>query len=135
MITRLTHITVFVRDQDEALAWYTEKLGFEKRVDSVFGNGFRWLTVAARGQANPQIVLQKPLPGLHSDGGKELMRLIGKGAPCVLETDDCEDDHRQLSARGVRFTASPEEMPWGIQAVFSDLYGNPFVLVEPRALA
>lgn len=135
MITRISHITLLVRDQDEALAWYTGKLDFEKRVDTVFDRGFRWLTVAPRGQAHPQIVLQKPVPELHGEGWKELMRHVGLGTACVLETDDCRRDYRELSARGVKFTGAPQDMFWGVQAVFSDLYGNPFVLVEPRGFA
>lgn len=135
MITRLSHITIMVRDQDEALAWYTEKLGFEKRVDTVFGSGFRWLTVAAKGQAHPQVVLQKPSPELHGERAKQMMALVGQGTMWALETDDCRKDFQELSSRGVRFTSPPEEMPWGIMAVFTDLYGNPFTLLEPRAYA
>ncbi len=136
MITKLSHITLIVRDQDEALAWYIDKLGFEKRVDSEFGPGFRWLTVAPRGLGWPQIVLQQPLPALHGEErAKRMMLLIGQAATWSLETDDCRKDYEELSRRGVRFTAPPEELPWGILATFTDLYGNPFNLIEPRALA
>ncbi len=136
MITRVSHITILVRDQDEALAWYTGMLGFEKRVDSVFGPGFRWLTVAPRGQGWPQIVLQQPVPALHGDErAKRLMLLIGQNPGLVLETDDCGRDYQELSRKGVGFTRTPEETPWGIVAGFQDLYANPFELLEPRAWA
>lgn len=133
MITRLSHITLPVRDQDEALAWYVEKLGFEKRVDEAFGSGLRWLTIAPKGQAWPQIVLQELLP--ETQGESPQQAFLVRGAAWVLETDDCRKDYQELAARGVKFTSRPEEMPWGIQAFFLDLYGNAFVLVEPRAWA
>lgn len=135
MITKISHITVLVRDQDEALAWYRDKLGFEKRVDSLFGPDLRRLTVAPKGQSGPQIVLQKPLPDLHGPGWERLMERVGRGTELVLESDDCWKDYQELTARGVRFAGAPEESAWGIQALFADLYGNPIVLLEPRAFA
>ncbi len=135
MIVRISHVTILVRDQDEALAWYTGKLGFEKRADTVFGSGLRWLTVAPKGQPHPQIVLQKPMPELHRERAKEMDALVGEGTMWALETEDCRKAFAELSSRGVRFTSPPEEMPWGITAVFTDLYGNPFMLLEPRAYA
>jgi predicted enzyme related to lactoylglutathione lyase len=133
MITKLTHVTILVRDQDEALRWYSEKLGFEKRADEIFGPGSRWLTVGPKGQKDLEIVLQKPDPAMH---GKELanklQKRIGQGIIWVLHTDNCRKDYETLQSRGVKFVSPPEEMPWGVSAVFEDLYGNPFNLVEPR---
>lgn len=135
MITRLSHITVLVRDQDEALSWYVDTLGFEKRVDEVVSPDVRFLTVAPRGQAGPQIVLERPMPELHGKEWKEIVGRIGTAAAVILETDDCRKDHRELSVRGVQFSGPPMETPRGIVAVFRDLYGNSFMLLEPRAFA
>lgn len=130
MIKRLTHVTILVRDQDEALRWYTEKLGFEKRSDEIFGPGARWLTVAPKGQ-DIEIVLQKPDPALHGkQSAKKLVKHIGWGTTWVLSSTDCRKDHKVLRSRGVKFVSPPEDVPWGLEAVFEDLYGNPFALVE-----
>lgn len=128
MIKRLTHITIAVRDQDEALKWYTQKLGFAKKHDereSIPGfrlPGFRWLTVSPNGQESPEIVLLKAQDGAA----------VGRGTMWVLEVDDCSTTYEELRARGVTFRSAPEEAPWGVSAVFEDLYGNPFHLLEPR---
>jgi len=124
-ITRLGHVTVFVKDYDEALKWYTQTLGLEKTADQPFGDsGERWLTVAPAGQKETQIVLAKTRP---STAG-----LIGKQSHWVFQTSDCQKAYQQLQARGVKFSVPPQKQPWGTQAIFEDLYGNQFVLVEDR---
>lgn len=120
---RLSKVTILVKDQDAALSWYTEKLGFEKKADEAFGPGMRWVTVAAPGDPELEIVLQKPEPARDAQ--------VGQGTTWVLETKDCRSDYERLRSRGVEFTAAPSEMPWGVSAVFRDLYGNAFNLVEP----
>ncbi len=123
MIRRPTHVTIVVRDQDEALEWHTQKLGF-KKVHDERGTipGFRWLTIAPSGQDSPEIVLLKaPNPAA-----------VGQGTTWVLETDDCRRTYEELRSKGVNFRSAPEEAPWGVSAVFEDFYGNPFNLVEPR---
>ncbi len=131
-ITKLTHVTILVRDYDEALRFYTEALGFEKRADQTFGPCAHWLTVAPKGQ-DIQIVLQKPEPALHGEAGaKKMSERIGQGTTWVLGTDDCQKTYEEFSARGVKFTGPPREVPWAVQAVFQDLYGNSFALVQPR---
>ena len=131
MLTRITHITVLVKDQDEALAWYRDVLGFTLRSDEIFGPGMRWLTVSPPQQSGLEIVLQTPHPVAH---GKEraaaMHRLIGQGTTTVLATDDCHGDYALLTARGVHFSTPPEEMPWGISALFQDLYGNSYNLLQ-----
>ncbi|MFI5341014.1 MAG: VOC family protein [Candidatus Methylomirabilales bacterium] len=124
MIKRLTHVTIMVRDQDEALDWYTRKLGF-KKVHDERGTipGLRWPTIAPAGQESPEIVLLKAQDG----------DAVGRGAMWVLEADDCRKTYEELRARGVTFRSAPEDAPWGVSAVFEDLYGNQFNLVEPRA--
>ena len=119
-ITRVNTVTIAVRDQDAALRWYTEILGFEKRLD-LPGEGFRWLTVAPREQQEVQILLASWFP-----------ELVGKNAMWVLETEDCRGACEELKRRGVRIVEDPEERRNRVEAVIEDLYGNRFELVETR---
>lgn len=131
MITHLARVTIAVRDQDEALAFYTETLGFRKLSDVEFGPGMRWLTVAPQRQTELEIVVQQPHPEMHGDErARELAASVGKSPTWVLATDDCQGDYAALIARGVTFTAPPTEQPYGLEAVFVDLYGNSFSLLE-----
>jgi predicted enzyme related to lactoylglutathione lyase len=133
MSIRLGNVTILVRDYDEALNFYTEILGFEKRSDQKFGPGARWVTVAAPGQ-DIQIVLQKPEPSMHGEEGAQRMtERIGQNPTWVLATDDCLKTYELYSSRGVKFAEPPKELPWGTQAVFKDLYGNSYALVQNRA--
>lgn len=121
MITALTHITLAVRDYDEAVRWYTEKLGFELRVDETFGEGHRFVTIGVPGQ-DIQVVMHVP----QGDFDEAASSVHG----FVLATDDCLVEVDELRSRGVEIVQSPQAVPWGIQAVFEDLYGNSHVLVE-----
>jgi len=124
MLTKLSVVTILVRDQDEALQFYTEKLGLEKMDDMVFG-GDRWLTVVPPEQKDLQIFLAK------ADGfGMDLMDHVGRAPSWAFSTDNCRETYDTLKARGVKFASEPEGKPWGIQAIFEDLYGNKFALVE-----
>jgi catechol 2,3-dioxygenase-like lactoylglutathione lyase family enzyme len=131
MSVRLGNVTILVRDYDEALEFYTEVLGFEKRFDEKFGPGARWVTIAAPGQ-DVQIILQKPEPAMHGEEHARCMtERIGQNPTGVLATDDCQKTYELYSSRGVRFTEAPKAQAWGgIQAVFKDLYGNSYALVE-----
>jgi predicted enzyme related to lactoylglutathione lyase len=134
MSVRLGNVTILVRDYDEALKFYTETLGFEKRMDQSIGP-VRWLTVAASGQ-DVQIILQKPDPAVHGEeSAKRMTERIGQNATWVILTDDCRKTHELYSSRGVRFTETPKEQPWGTQAVFKDLYGNSYALVQLHSAA
>jgi uncharacterized glyoxalase superfamily protein PhnB len=117
-IEKVRTITIAVTDQEEALRWFTATLGFEKRLD-ISAPGIRWLTVAPKKQTEMEFVLASWFPG-H----------VGKNAPCVVETDDCRATYRELKDRGVRFTQEPSEKPYGTEAVFEDLYGNSYALVQ-----
>jgi len=131
MLTRLGHVTVIVRDQDEALRFYTEKLGMEKRQDQRMGE-FRWLTVAPRG-SDAAIVLQKPsAPFQTAEEATQMLDRVGQGTTWVLETDDCRKDHEVMAGKGVAFISAPQDLPWGVSAVFVDLYGNKYNLLQPR---
>ncbi|HKA90976.1 MAG TPA: VOC family protein [Haliangiales bacterium] len=122
-IQRLSHVTVLVHDQDEALRFYTERLGFDKRDDVTMGD-FRWLTVVPRG-GDVAIVLQRAVDGRAAQ--------VGKGTTWVLQVDDVLRTYEELLARGVKFRGEPSRQPWGTEVACEDLYGNTFDLVEPVA--
>ncbi len=127
----LSHVTVLVSDYDEALAFYTEKLGFVKRDDMAMGPDTRWLTVSLPDQPDLKIVLQKPVPAMHGEeGAADMLSRIGKATTCVIATDDCQGDYERLSARGVAFVSPPQAQSYGIEALFTDLYGNVYDLVQ-----
>jgi uncharacterized glyoxalase superfamily protein PhnB len=127
MIKRISIITVVVKDQEEALKWYTEKLGFEKRMDQKMGKDFRWLSVGLPEQKHVEITLAN-----WKWYGDRNQDQIGTNSVVVLETSNCKEDYVTLKAKGVKFTCPPEEAPYGISAVFIDLYGNPYNIVERR---
>jgi len=136
MIDKLNVVTILVRDQDEALHFYVDKLGFEKRDDEMFGPGIRWLTVAPPRQQEVEIVLQKPEPAMHGEEQAEAMlAMVGKMPTWSFATDDCRATYEALSARGVNFVQPPEERPYGVEALFQDLYGNVFSLLEQKEAA
>lgn len=132
MITRLARVTLAVRDQEEALRFYTETLGFEKRADVQFGPGMRWLTIAPPQQQELEIVLQHPNAAMHGEErAAELLAGIGKSPTWVLYSTDCQADYARLLERDVRFVSPPTEQPYGLEAVFLDLYGNSYSLLQP----
>ncbi len=134
MINKLAIVTLLVRDQDEALKFYTEKLGFDKRQDQAFGPGMRWVTVAPKNQTEVEITLQQPNAMMHGeDGAREMLAMIGHQPTWSYRTDDCRKEYETLRARGVKFVQEPREEPYGIEAVFQDLYGNSASLLQPRA--
>ena len=127
MITSLANVTVLVKDYDEAIKWYTETLGLELRMDGSMGGDYRFITVGVKAQNDVSIVLHKPAEG-YENARSNVHGLL-------FHTDDCRKDVDDLKARGVNVTLEPEEQPWGIQAVFQDLYGNSHVFLEPSPMA
>lgn len=129
VLTKITHFILFVSNQDEALNFYTNKLGFKIHTDAAFG-AMRWLTLHLPGQPDVELAL------MLAETGEE-KALIGKqGASKPLftfETTDCKKDYETLSASGVEFTSEPESQPWGISASFKDLYGNALYMCQPSA--
>jgi predicted enzyme related to lactoylglutathione lyase len=138
MLKQLTQTQVWVHDQDEALAFYTEKLGMELREDVTvpeMGN-FRWLTVGVPGQSDVAIALMA-IPGppvFDEDTRAQIQALLGKGAAGGLffSTDDCRASYEEFKSRGVEFTQEPTEMPYGIDAGFRDASGNHFRMAQRR---
>jgi len=132
---------VWVHDQDEALAFYTEKLGFEIRADvtlAEMGN-FRWLTVGPPAQPDIAIVLMA-IPGppvMDAETAKEVETLMAKGfaGTIFLTTDDCQAAYEELKDRGVEFVEQPEDRPYGIDSAFRDPSGNHIRLTQVRELA
>src|SRR5687768_5313326 len=121
MIDEMSHVGVWVHDQDEAKAFYTEKLGFEVREDATLDElgGYRWLTVGPPGQPDVNLMLSKPgAPGLDDATSKDLLELVAKGAmgPGILRTEDCRKTCKELEDRGVELASQPEERFYGIDA-------------------
>jgi len=141
MITKLSHTTIYVLDQDRAKDFYVNKLGFEVRDDITMGEefegagqGFRWLTVSPPSQPDVQYILADCAMGHSPENTEELRALVAKGAigGGVFGTDDCHKTHAELSERGVVFLQEPAERPYGVEAVFRDDSGNWFSLTETR---
>jgi uncharacterized glyoxalase superfamily protein PhnB len=135
---RISTAQLWVHDQDEALAFYTEKLGMEVRADVTLPEmgDFRWLTVSPPGQEDMAIVLMA-IPGppmMDEDTTQQIEELMAKGfsGTVFLTTDDCQADYERLKARGVEFTETPEERPYGIDSGFRDPSGNSLRLTEVR---
>jgi len=125
-ISRVSHITIVVADQEEALKWYLDNLGFEVVMDnSDVVPDLRWLTVAPVGNQDTQFVLMQA----HSADDKSR---IGNNLMTVLSSDDCVKDMRDLAHKGVEIADPPSEVPWGISGIIRDLYGNPYNIVGPR---
>jgi catechol 2,3-dioxygenase-like lactoylglutathione lyase family enzyme len=137
MITGLFISTVWVLDQDSALKFYTEKLGFEVRADAQMGEGgARWLTVGVKNQPDHSITLMLPgPPAADPESAKQLRALVAKGVlgAGVMSTDDCRAAYEELSARGVEFVQEPKQRPYGIEALFRDDSGNWFSLTQRYA--
>jgi catechol 2,3-dioxygenase-like lactoylglutathione lyase family enzyme len=135
---RISTAQVWVHDQDEALAFYTDKLGMEVRSDVTLPEmgGFRWLTVAPAGQEDVEIVLMA-IPGqpvLNDETAAQIRDLMAKGfaGTVFLTTDDLQASYDELKARGVEFTEEPEERPYGIDSGFRDPSGNSFRLTQVK---
>jgi predicted enzyme related to lactoylglutathione lyase len=138
---RIANAQLWVQDQEEALAFYTEKLGWEVRADVTLPEmgDFRWLTVGPAGQEDFSVVLMA-IPGppaFEEETAEQLRTVVAKGvaAPIFLTTDDCHASYEELRARGLEFVDTPEERPYGIDASFRDPSGNHIRLTQVRELA
>ena len=139
MLTTLATTQVWVTDQDQALAFYTDKLGLEVREDVTvpeMGN-FRWVTVGVPGQDDVAIVLMA-VPGppvFDAETKAQIESLLAKGASGGLffTTDDCRATYEELKARGVEFTQEPTEQPYGVDAGLRDPSGNHMRMVQRTA--
>jgi catechol 2,3-dioxygenase-like lactoylglutathione lyase family enzyme len=135
---KIASAQVWVHDQDEALAFFTEKLGMSVQSDVTLpemGN-FRWLAVSPAGQPDVSIVLMA-IPGapvFEPETADQVRELMAKGASggIFLTTDDCRASYEELKARGVEFVDEPEERPYGIDAGFRDPSGNHYRLTQVK---
>jgi catechol 2,3-dioxygenase-like lactoylglutathione lyase family enzyme len=135
---RIANAQLWVHDQEEALAFYTDKLGMEVRADVTLPElgDFRWLTVGPAGQPDFAIVLMA-IPGppvMDPQTAEQVRSLMAKGfaGTVFLTTDDCYASYEELKTRGVEFTEEPEERPYGIDSGFRDPSGNSLRLTEVR---
>lgn len=126
---RIGKLTFLVRDYDEAIAWFTRCLGFELAEDVDLGNHKRWVVVKAPGQSGGALLLARAV-------GEEQNAAVGQQAGgrvfLFLETGNFDRDHERMMAEGVAFREAPRTEPYGKVAVFEDLYGNPWDLIEAR---
>jgi catechol 2,3-dioxygenase-like lactoylglutathione lyase family enzyme len=136
---RIAHAQLWVNDQDEALEFYTRKLGMEVRSDVTLPEmNFRWLTVGPEGQPDVAITLMA-IPGppvMDEETGDQVRSLVAKGfaGTVFLTTDDCQASYEELRGRGVEFVEEPEERPYGIDSSFRDPSGNHLRLTQVREM-
>jgi catechol 2,3-dioxygenase-like lactoylglutathione lyase family enzyme len=132
MITKLSHTTIWVLDQDEALDFFTRTLGFEVNTDATMDD-FRWLTVSPPEQPDHELILLVPGPPMMDEQSAEQVKaLVAKGVlgPGAFESDDCRRTYAELRDRGVNFLSEPTERFYGIEATFRDNSGNWFSMTE-----
>jgi len=137
---KIANAQLWVHDQDEALEFYTKKMGMEVRSDVTLpelGN-FRWLTVSPAGQEDFAITLMA-IPGppvMDAETAGQVRDLMAKGfaGTVFLTTDDVRASYEELKGRGVEFTEEPEERPYGVDTGFRDPSGNSLRLTEPREI-
>jgi uncharacterized glyoxalase superfamily protein PhnB len=138
VIQRQSHSTIFVTDQEEALEFYRDKLGFEVRTDMPMSDegDIRWLTLSPKGQPDLEIILAPLTPGpmFDSEQAEQIKGLVRSGALGigVFQTDDINSDYERLSKQGVEFVSPPEEKFYGIEAIVKDNSGNWFSLTQPK---
>jgi catechol 2,3-dioxygenase-like lactoylglutathione lyase family enzyme len=136
MIDMISHVGVWVHDQDDAKAFYTEKLGFEVREDVTLDEmgGYRWLTVGPPGQPDVNVILSRPgPPAVHEETARELLALVSRGSlgPGIFRTADCRATCKELEGRGVELAQQPDERFYGIDATVRDPSGNVWRIVQP----
>ena len=138
VIKRQSHSTIFVTDQQEALEFYRDKLGFEVRTDMPMTDegDIRWLTLSPKGQPDLEIILAPLTPGpmFDAEQAEQIKGLVQSGALGigVFQTDDINGDYERLSKQGVEFVSPPEEKFYGIEAIVKDNSGNWFSLTQPK---
>jgi uncharacterized glyoxalase superfamily protein PhnB len=140
-VIKISTVQLWVHDQEEALAFWTKKVGFEVRMDVTLPElgGFRWVTVAPAGEQDVAIVLMA-IPGppvMDAETAEQVRNLMGKGfaGTVFLTTDDVHASYEELKGRGVEFVEEPEERPYGIDSSFRDPSGNNIRLMEVKELA
>ncbi|MER9460761.1 MULTISPECIES: VOC family protein [unclassified Mesorhizobium] len=126
---RIATITLVVANYDEAIAWYVERLGFLLAEDVELGDGKRWVTVTPAARQGPRLLLAEALDDVQKS---RVGDQTGGRVVLFLETDDLARDHATMLENGVDFHETPRHEPYGTVAVFADLYGNLWDLIEPK---
>lgn len=139
MITKLSHTSFFVLNQDTAFDFYVNKLGFKVHTDVKMENGFRWLTLTPPEQPDLEIAILEPLhPGMNNDEETQnaFKVLLEKGAlgAGVMHTPDCRATYEELKAKGVVFKSEPKEQFYGTEAIITDSCGNWFSMTQPKEM-
>ena len=136
MITKMSHVLIWVKNQQEALEFYRDKLGFEVDTDAEMGPGFRWLTMRIKSQPGFEIILMEPKAGmmLDEESAAQLRSLVDKGVlgGGVFDTDDIYQTYEELKTRGVEFKGPPSVQPWGTATVMKDNSGNWFSIGQEK---
>ncbi len=151
MITKMSHMSIFVLDQDKAYDFYVNKLGFKVHTDVTMQGGdtgcddegglkqedgspapFRWLTLNAPDQPDLEIILM-PLAGFDEESTKAIKLLLDRGlmGAGAFYTPDCRATYEELKAKGVEFKSAPKEQFYGIECIITDGVGNWFSMTEP----
>jgi catechol 2,3-dioxygenase-like lactoylglutathione lyase family enzyme len=132
----MSHAPIFVANQQEALEFYRDKLGFKVHTDVTMDGGFRWVTVGPPAQPGFEIILIEPKAGFMFDEAtaNQLRSLVEKGAlgAGVFFTPDCEAAYEDLKGKGVEFISPPQDKFYGIEAIFKDNSGNWFSLTQEK---
>ena len=137
MITKLSHVSLFVLDQDKAYDFYVNKLGFKVHTDAKMDNGYRWLTVCPPEQPDLEIALLTPLAGgmgydeetIHAFRVLLEKGVLGAG---VLQTPNCLATYEELKTKGIAFKSEPKEQFYGIEALITDGVGNWFSMTQTK---
>ena len=125
----IAHITFLVRDYDEAIAFFTNSLGFKLIEDTRLQDGKRWVLVAPPGAQGANLLLAR---AVTPEQEKAIGNQTGGRVFLFLHTDDFQRDYERMIAKGVKFLEKPREEPYGTVAVFEDLYGNKWDLIQPQ---
>lgn len=137
MITKMSHVLIWVKNQQEALEFYRDKLGFEVDTDETFAENYRWLTMRIPTQPGFEIILMEPTASmmLDEESAAQLRALIDKGVlgGGVFDADDIYKTYEELKARGVEFKGPPSTQSWGTATVMKDNSGNWFSLSQHQA--
>ncbi len=138
MITKMSHTSIFVNDQEKAYDFYVNKLGFKVNTDATMDTGFRWLTVNPPDQPDLEIILFPATGnnGFDEDVKNAMKLLLDKGAmgAGAMYTPDCKATYEELKAKGVQFKSEPKEQFYGIEAIISDGCGNWFSMTQPKEM-
>lgn len=121
------HLTLLVKEIQEAADFFIEKLDFIKTADVTGPNGFRWLTVSPKDQPDFGLVL---IPADTEEKKNFIGNQAGGHVLLTFHTDNCQRDFELFQSRGVKFHGAPKANPWGTEVVFEDLYGNRFDLIQ-----